>query len=148
MKTIEAFLFVFAVGGCICAATWLLIRKLTARWWWRAVLCILFGATIAPAFFRFWGDWAVWPAALVLLNLFDGTDFVKSLMIGGLPVLFCASVMFISWSVMIHQGKGKGSTHSLVRFAGGLAINLLFSAPQPRPQTTPQPHSAAQTFAD
>jgi hypothetical protein len=102
MNTIEAFVFVLGVGGCICAAMWFLTRKLTARWWWRAVLSILFGATIAPACFQFWGDWEAWPAALVLLNIFDGTDVVFSLMIGGLPVLICASVIFAFWSVLIH----------------------------------------------
>jgi len=107
MNTIEAFLFVLAVGGFISAVTLFFTRRLTERWWWRAVICILFGMSIAPGCFQFsiFGPprWVVWPAAFVLLNLFDGTDVLFSLMVGGLPVLLCASLMFVFWSVVIRR---------------------------------------------
>jgi hypothetical protein len=103
MDTFEAFLFVAGVGGFICGAVWFFTRSLTKYWWWRAVLCLLLGASIAPACFPILGDWAVWPASAVLLNLFDGTDVLFSILVGGLPVSVCAFLVFCMWSVVIHR---------------------------------------------
>ena len=101
MNTIEAFLLVAGLGGFISATTWFFTHRLTKRWWWRVALCLLLGASVAPAYIP--GGWGLWPASLVLLNLLDRTDPFLSLIFGGLPVLLCASVLFSIWSLMIRR---------------------------------------------
>jgi hypothetical protein len=112
MNTIEAFLVVYAVGGLICGVTWFFARKIIQRsWLWRGVFCILVGATIAPTIFYFWSSWVVWPAALMLLLVFDGgKNGLLALLYGALPMLVVATVAFSIWSFIIRR-RHRNESH-------------------------------------
>jgi membrane-anchored protein YejM (alkaline phosphatase superfamily) len=103
MNTIEPFLVVFAIGGLLCGVTWLLARKLIHRsWHWRAAFCILLGATIAPTVFYFWSGWVIYPAVLMLFVVSDGgKQGLLALLLGGVPILLTATLIFATWSIII-----------------------------------------------
>jgi hypothetical protein len=112
MNTIEAFLAVYAVGGLICGVTWYFARKFIQQSWrWRAVFCLLVGATIAPTLFYFWSSWVVWPAALMLLLVLDGgKNGLLALLYGALPILVVATVAFSIWSFIIRR-RHRNESH-------------------------------------
>jgi len=110
MSTAQAFLFVFAVGGSICAVTWFFTRKLVQRsWGWRMLICIMLGATIAPTCFPFLARFVIWRAVLMLPMVFDGENkpalFV--LLFSAVPILFAASLVFVIWSIIIHRSHRR-----------------------------------------
>jgi sulfite exporter TauE/SafE len=63
-------------------------------------------ATITPTCFRFWRDLVYYPAVLLLLAIFDGsTDALFAFVLGVLPLLFVAGVIFSAWSVIIRRRR-------------------------------------------
>ena len=100
MEAYQAFPLVLALGAAVCGMTWFLCRRLIHdSWRWRAAFCILVGATVAPTCFRFWGDWVVWPAALMLVMVFDGgKNAALALIYGAPPILLVAGLVFAVWS--------------------------------------------------
>jgi hypothetical protein len=107
MDTIEAFLVVLAVGGLISGATWIFARKLIHRSWrWRAAFCFLLGGTIAPSIFYFWSGWVIWPAALMVYAAFDGgKQGLMALLLGVVPILLTATLLFSIWSIILRRNK-------------------------------------------
>ena len=112
MQTLQAFVLVLAVRGAICGSAGFFCRRLLRRsWLWRAVFCVLIGATVAPACFRFWDDWVVWPASLLLMLVFEGgKNAYFAALYGAPPILLTAAVIFALWSFIIHR-RGSDELH-------------------------------------
>jgi hypothetical protein len=108
MNTAEAFLFTLAIGGVISAVVWLVARKSIRRASvGRAAFCLLVAAAVAPACFRFWGDWTVWPAALMLGLVFEGgKNGLFALLYGLPPILILATVLFCASAVIVSRKRG------------------------------------------
>ena len=102
------FLLVFAVGGVVSGVAWLFVRRLVQRSrCWRAVLCILIGATIAPTFFPVLGELVVAPAAFMLLLVSDGgKNALLGILYGAPPILVAAAVAFAVWSAVVSGKHG------------------------------------------
>ena len=103
MDAIEPFLYVFAVGGFICAAGWLFGRKLIQRSWLaRAVFCFLVAATITPTAVKFLWSWSVIPAIAVAPITFCGDeDWIYGFLYGTLPICVVASIVFGVWAMIL-----------------------------------------------
>jgi hypothetical protein len=53
-------------------------------WWWRAVLCILFGAVVTPTCFQFSGHLALYPALATFALILEGKSPSFCLLYGAL----------------------------------------------------------------
>jgi hypothetical protein len=112
MNTIDAFLIVYAIGGLICGGSWFFAHKIIRQSWrWRAVFCVMVGATIAPTVFYFWSGWVVWPAALMLFLVLDGgKNGLLAFLYGAIPILIVAAVAF-SVGSFIFRRRHRDESH-------------------------------------
>ncbi len=98
---LRGFLLLYAIGGSICGATWYCTRRLLERSRpWRAVFCMLVGATIAPSFVPIFEFIVVLPAVVMLRGVFDGgRDPLWCFFVFGVsPIVLTGSVIFFLWS--------------------------------------------------
>src|ERR1700722_244394 len=103
-EMIEAFILVFAIGGLISWAAWHFTRRFAERSrWWRAVLCILFAATLVPTCFHLFRGLVVCPAIVPFGLIFDGEQISFRLLFGALPIFVAAGLIFVVCFVLIHR---------------------------------------------
>jgi hypothetical protein len=105
MIAIEPFLYVFAVGGFICAAMWLFCRKMIRRSWVaRAIFCFLVAATITPTAVKFLWSWSVIPAiAFAPITFCGDKDWIYGFLYGTIPICAVASIIFGVWVFILRR---------------------------------------------